>query len=157
MASLQASVVWQDLLKQQLKPFLEIAEWGIGGSCLLRHAALVTAHRDIDIVCSPEAFQQLQHRCVELGFLALPVTPHPQMQSDHFARWRLADGVEVELMAGIKVVRAGVEHRWCFSPCALRYEHGLPWMQLDDWLTLYQLFDRPTRVQQILHGQRLDT
>lgn len=142
-------LAWQELLQQQLRPFLDIPDWGIGGSCLLRKLGLVTTHRDIDIVCSAVAFQQLQDRCSALGWEPLVIPSHPQLQSDHFARWRLTDGSVIEWMAGIKVVRDGVERRWCFSPHQLTVEQGLPWMRAADWLTLYQLFDRPTRVELI--------
>ena len=145
----QPPLAWQVLLQQQLRPFLDIPDWGIGGSCLLRKLGLVTTHRDIDIVCSAVAFQQLQGRCSALGWEPLVIQSHPQLQSDHFARWRLTDGSVIEWMAGIKVVRDGVERRWCFSPQQLTYEYGLPWMLAADWFTLYQLFDRPTRLLQI--------
>jgi len=142
-------LAWQELLHQQLRPFLDIPDWGIGGSCLLRKLGLVTTHRDIDIVCSAVAFQQLQDCCTALGCEPLVMPSHPQLQSDHFARWRLTDGSVIEWMAGIKVVRDGVERRWCFLPQQLTYEYDLPWMLAADWFTLYQLFDRPTRVELI--------
>ncbi len=120
-------------------------EWGIGGSVLLLHLGLLESARDVDLVCSVQSFaqirQRLQPQCTEL-----PVLPHPHYCSGHFARLLTPDGVVLELMADIAVYRDGKRQSWPFEPASVIWQQQLPWMQPGQWLTLYQLFDRPQRV-----------
>lgn len=140
---------WLTELQQQLSPCAELDGWALGGSCLLRRLGLLSSHRDIDLVCTAQVLPQLQQRLQAAGWLLLPHTAHPQLQSAQFVRLQQPSGIVVELMAGIKVVQQGVERHWCFSPMRIERHEQLPWMSLADWLTLYQLFQRPARVQLI--------
>lgn len=143
------STPWLVDVQQQLVACRAIDGWGIGGSCLLRRHGVVSQHRDIDIVCSASTFVLLHQAFARQGWQLLPPLPLGPLQSDHFARWRTPDGQIIELMAGINVVQQGIERRWCFSPSTVEWMHELPWMRLADWLTLYQLFERPQRVAQL--------
>ena len=144
-----ARLSWLTELQQHLLPCVELGGWAIGGSCLLRRLGLLSRHRDIDIVCTAQAVPQLQQRLQQSGWQLLPHAVHPQLQSAQFVRLQHPSGMVVELMAGIKVLQQGVERHWCFSPSRIEQHHQLPWMLLADWLTLYQLFQRPARVQLI--------
>lgn len=150
-----ASPVWLTALQQYLHPCAELDGWAIGGSCLLRRIGLLDSHRDIDIVGTAQTLPDMQQRLLHSGWQLLPHIAHPQLQSDQFVRLQHPSGMVVELMAGIKVLQQGVERRWCFSPTRIERHEQLPWMLLADWLTLYQLFQRPERVQLIASQLRL--
>lgn len=136
-----------DWLQTQLGCLTEdpTLEWGIGGSVLLLHLGLLDSARDVDLVCSVQSFEQilqrLQPQCMEL-----PLSPHPQYCSGRFVRLLTPDGVVLELMADIAVYRDGQRQGWQFEPASVIWQQQLPWMQPGQWLTLYQLFDRPQRV-----------
>lgn len=133
-----------------LTPLLAVPDWGIGGSLLLTEQGLLADFRDIDILCTetvaPDLAQLLQQQAKPLT-----VEPHPQYCSQYFRRFQHPAGFDIELMAGIAVrpsstTPAPVVH-WAFDPGTLQVRHGVPWMLLSDWLTLYQLFERPQRVE----------
>jgi hypothetical protein len=54
-------------------------------------------------------------------------------------------GVNLDVMAGIRVRTSTGFKSWEFNPRTLIVENGLPWMQAQDWLELYEMFDRPER------------
>ncbi|WP_337842984.1 hypothetical protein [Rheinheimera sp.] len=133
-----------DTLAQQVALRLGPADWGIGGSYLLYCHGLVQRAQDLDLVCSPHFYPHARKLLLELG-QELAVVAHPEYCSQHFCRIQTASGV-IELMAGIQVLRQQHLHQFVFDPLSLQFRHGLPLMQLQDWLQLYQLFDRPQRV-----------
>lgn len=145
-----ASFTRLSLIQHCLLPCIDIAGWAIGGSCLLVRAGILSDYRDIDLVCTPHALSLLQQRLTSTGWQVLPTTPHAFMHSDRFVRLQGPSGQLIELMAGIKVQHQGIERRWCFSPSRIDWQWQLPWMHLADWCTLYQLFERPLRVSQLL-------
>ncbi len=69
--------------------------------------------------------------------------------SDYFLTFTAADGTEIDLMAGAAVMKAGDRVCWEFDPNRIDFDDGLRWMRLEDWQTLYALFDRPHRISQI--------
>jgi len=66
--------------------------------------------------------------------------------STHFSRFTSALGVNLDLMAGIRVRTSTGLKFWEFDPRTIVMTSGLPWMQPRDWLELYEMFDRPERV-----------
>ncbi len=130
-------------LARQLASALSGLEFGIGGSLLMLELGLLTKARDLDLVCSQKDFPLI---AAALGHVLKPVEvpPHPEYQSEAFARFMAADGTEVDLMAGIKVKQQQL--CWQFAPGRIEWRHQLPWMTAADWLALYQLFSRPERV-----------
>jgi hypothetical protein len=63
-----------------------------------------------------------------------------------FLPLHLPHGVTLDVMAGIRV-RTGVGFKsWEFNPRSGVMTNGLPWMRPQDWLNLYEMFDRPERV-----------
>ncbi|MFC4656254.1 MULTISPECIES: hypothetical protein [Rheinheimera] len=133
-----------DQLAQHVARLLGPADWGIGGSYLLYCHGLVQQAQDLDLVCSPQFFPTARSLLLPLG-RELAMVPHPEYCSQHFCRIQTVSGV-IELMAGIQVRRQQQLHQFVFDPLSLQFRHGLPLMQLADWLQLYQLFDRPQRV-----------
>lgn len=141
---LQQSAPFQ--LAQQLQPGLKGITFGVGGSLLLLELGLLNTARDLDLVCSLADFPRL-NATLAASLTPVDVPPHPQYQSEAFARFVSAEGVEVDVMAGIRVQQSQQLHCWQFKPERLEWRHQLPWMLADDWLELYQLFQRPERVQ----------
>lgn len=135
-------------LARRIAPLLGDLPWGIGGSVLLHHLGLEPAPADLDVVTTVEAFPELRDRLA--GVLEPAAhTPHPKYLSAGFARLADAQGVVVEVMAGIAVVDGGLRSTWEFHPATIVRADGLPWMSAGDWLELYRLFDRPARVAQL--------
>jgi hypothetical protein len=131
-------------LAHELAPLLTGVNWGIGGSLLLFHLNLVTAPQDLDIVTTPEDFPAICKRLA--AFLGSPIKiDHPTYASTHFSRFTSPSGVNLDVMAGIRVRTSGGVKSWEFNPRTVLMENGLPWMQPHDWLDLYEMFDRPER------------
>lgn len=135
-------------LAGQLSELLAGTEFGIGGSCLLQQLGLEVTPRDVDIICTeddyPTIFQRLSTR---LSAVELPA--HPEYCSQHFQRFVSEEGVGVDLMAGVAVARQGQKDYFSFDPSRTQMQQGIRWMLAEDWLLLYQLFNRPQRVQQL--------
>jgi hypothetical protein len=131
-----------------LAPELIGLHWAIGGSTLLYSLGIEKAPRDLDIVTTPEHFDALDERLtrnVGLGFRP----EHETYRSDHFNRFTSCSGVTVDVMAGINVLVGGRNICWDFDPQRIVQRDGLPWMSAQDWLDLYKLFQRTTRVAQL--------
>ena len=129
-----------------LQPLAGLPDWGIGGSLLLVEQQLQQNFHDIDLVCTEAAFMTLDS-VLAARATALQTTPHPQYCSKFFRRYRHSSGLVIELMAGIAVRQSsGALQHWQFDPMKVQRRHSLPWMTLDDWLMLYQLFERPEKV-----------
>lgn len=125
----------------ELPEFANSDQWGIGGSCLLLQLNLVSQCRDLDIVCTETEFPQLFSALAAL-LPQLEVPNHPTFCSDYFERFQHDSGIEVELMAGIKVLQHGTVTSWLFEPAHLWFDEQLPWMSARQWLELYRLFGR---------------
>lgn len=122
-------------------------DWAIGGSFLLHCYGIAPQAQDLDLVCTPERFEQFKALLSQYADI-LPVTPHPNYCSLGFARFE-KNGLVIELMAGIRVVKNNSLQQFQFLPETISWRQDLPLMQLSDWLELYQLFDRPKRVAQL--------
>jgi hypothetical protein len=133
------------ILAHELAPLLTDLNWGIGGSLLLYHLKLISAPQDLDIVTTPEDFPALNKRLSSM--LGPPAQiAHPTYASTHFSRFASRRGVNLDVMAGIRVrTKAGFK-TWEFNPQTILMARALPWMQPRDWLDLYDMFDRPERV-----------
>jgi hypothetical protein len=133
------------LLAHELAPLLLGLDWGIGGSLLLHNLKLVTDPQDLDIVTTPADFPEIRKRLAAV--LGSPIQiDHPTYASAHFSRFTSPRGVTVDVMAGIRVRTNNGFKSWEFNPRTLLMANGLPWMQPQDWLDLYELFNRPERV-----------
>jgi len=137
------------VLLQQLLPQLLRYRFGVGGSLLLTELGLLQQARDLDLVCAAEDFAAI---CQKLSSSTHPklqqltVPPHPLYQSEYFARFVAPDGTELDVMANIRVQQAGGLINWPFDHTQLQNRAGIPWMRAQQWLELYQLFQRPERV-----------
>jgi hypothetical protein len=134
------------LLAYEIAPLLEGIDWGIGGSLLLYHLKLLTDPQDLDIVTTPEDFPELEKHLA--SFLGPPIqVDHPTYASLRFARFSSPHGVNLDVMAGIRVRTSSGFKSWEFNPHTLFTANGLPWMQPQDWVDLYEMFDRPKRAR----------
>jgi hypothetical protein len=132
------------LLAHELAPLLTGLNWGIGGSLLLYHLELATDPQDLDIVTTAEDFPEIRQRLAAV--LASPIQiDHPTYASTHFSRFTSPHRVNLDLMAGIRVRTSTEFKSWEFDPRTLLMVNGLPWMQAQDWLDLYEMFNRPER------------
>ena len=133
------------ILAHELAPLLARLHWGIGGSLLLYRLKLVTLPQDLDVVTTPEDFPDLRKRLS--SYLGAPTQiAHPTYASTHFSQFTSPRGVNLDVMAGIQVRKSTGFKAWEFNPRTLLKANGLPWMQAQDWLDLYEMFDRPERV-----------
>lgn len=137
------------ILLRQLLPALKNYRFGVGGSLLLTELGLLQQARDLDLVCVADDFDAIVETLsssVSPVLRRLTLTPHPLYQSGCFARFADTEGTEIELMANIKVQQAGIFTQWQFDDTQLQLRHAIPWMTAQQWLELYQLFQRPERV-----------
>lgn len=137
------------ILLQQLLPALNKYRVGVGGSLLLTELGLLQQARDLDLVCVADDFDAIVETLstsVSPVLRPLTLAPHPLYQSGCFARFADTAGTEIDLMANIKVQHAGNVTHWQFDDSQLQWRHSVPWMSAQQWLELYQLFQRPERV-----------
>jgi len=138
------------ILLQQLLPILRPFRFGVGGSLLLTELGLLQQARDLDLVCVADDFAALSQALgdsVEPLLRQVAVSPHPLYQSQFFARFVDPAGTEIEVMANIKVQQADKIQEWRFDAAQIQLRHTIPWMSAEQWLELYQLFQRPERVR----------
>ncbi len=139
-------------LLKQLLPSLQGYRVGVGGSLLLCELGLLSQARDVDLVCAASDFNSIS-TMLNRTLRQVAVAPHPRYQSRCFACFVAADGTQLDLMADIAVLDAGEHISWPFDESQLQVRQGIPWMSAQQWLELYQLFQRPERVallQQLL-------
>lgn len=135
-------------LAWQLAPLFSGLRCGIGAGTLLHRLGLEPAPADLDLVCAPGDFRALVAR-LETRLERQEPPWHPRYRTAGFARLVSGEGVQVEVMAGIEVATGGTVTPWHFDPDRVAWSAGLPWMDPQDWLVLYRLFDRPARVAQL--------
>jgi hypothetical protein len=138
----------------ELVQLLGPTDWAIGGSFLLQCYGIEPQARDLDLVCTLERFEEFKTLLSQYAH-AVPVSLHPIYRSKGFARFR-KNGIEIELMAGIQVLKDDGLQSFEFKQENTTWRQDLPLMQLSDWLELYQLFERPKRVAQLQHYLRSD-
>ena len=150
------------LLLQQLLPILKPYRFGVGGSLLLTELGLLQHARDLDLVCAAEDFVSIIKALQSSGnpiLRQLTVPPHPLYQSEFFARFVDPAGTEIDVMANIRVHQTEGMLCWRFDETQLQVRRFIPWMSAAQWLELYQLFQRPQRVdllRQFLLGRDSD-
>jgi hypothetical protein len=133
-------------LAQDLAPTLRGFDWGIGGSSLLWSLGIADAPRDLDLVTTAAHFPEM-HRLISLKLGETSSPSHPTYRSRYFARFAPKDLVSVDLFADVRVETAEGVAEWAFQSANLEVRDNLPWMRAEDWLHLYQLFDRPAQVK----------
>jgi hypothetical protein len=136
-------------LARNVLPLIANLQWAIGGSLLLYHLGLNVEPRDLDIVGTLEDFEQISARLAS-AFGQPSKTPHPSYVSIRFSRFQTESGVNLDLMAGVRV--RGIQGElidWHFDPRTITHADGLPWMRATDWVDLYALFNRPDRVRML--------
>ena len=133
-------------LAQDLAPTLRGFDWGIGGSSLLWSLGIADAPRDLDLVTTAAHFPEM-HRLISLKLGETSSPSHPTYRSRYFARFAPENLVSVDLFADVRVETSDGVAEWTFQPANLDVRDNLPWMRAEDWLHLYQLFDRPAQVK----------
>lgn len=136
------------LLAHTIAAHLAGLDWAIGGSTLLHHLGLEPDPADLDIVVSDADFKKAESKLTAL-FGEGQRPQHASYQSAHFSRFTAANGTQIDIMAGIAVLKGNDVIAWHFQPKHTVTEAGLPWMRAQDWLVLYTLFNRPARVAQV--------
>jgi hypothetical protein len=133
-------------LAHALAPTLAGLDWGVGGSVLLAHLGLPVTPNDLDLVTTPAHFAELTERLKQV--LTTREKPRDtRYVTAHFLHLVSADGVGVDVMAGIAVREPAGIQTWTFDPARTALVDGLPWMLAEDWLSLYALFGREARVR----------
>ncbi|WP_158755833.1 hypothetical protein [Dyella sp. S184] len=136
------------MLAHQIAPHLDGLCWAIGGSSLLCRLGLEAAPADLDIVTTNEHFAAVRERLS--GTMDEQHRPrHANYVSRHFALFRSATGVAVDVMAGIAVRTPSGIVQWPYSGSTIETSDDLPWMRAEEWLALYAIFNRPQRVEQL--------
>lgn len=132
-------------LAQEIAPRLAGLPWAIGGSVLMWKLGLEPAPRDLDVMTDAKHFPRVSALITEVCGLGREVS-HPRYRSGFFRRF---DGrtASVDLMADVSVQTVNGLLSWKFDPAGIVIDGGLPWMRAQDWLVLYELFDRPERVK----------
>jgi hypothetical protein len=136
-------------IAREIAPEVSSFVWAIGGTTLLFRLGMTTVlPRDLDTFTTPEDFPRVAETIARrYGSGVRPASKN--YVSEHFLTFTTDDGTQIDLMAGAAVMRAGNRFAWNFDPTRIDVIDGLPWMKLEDWQTLYALFDRPHRVAQI--------
>lgn len=126
--------------------------WAVGASMLLYLKNRTDCFQDIDIMLLEEDVEKAKAALSAIGKLA-PPNPDSRYKTRHFLEF-VIDGIDVDVMAGLVIVRDGVEY-----DCALRPEqivesipiHGerIPLQSLADWRKYYALMGRSRKVQLI--------
>jgi hypothetical protein len=136
------------LLAYTIAPHLAGLNWAIGGSTLLHHLGVERAPVDLDIVVSTAQFKAAESKLTAL-FGEGQQPQHASYRSTYFSRFIVADGTQIDIMAGIAVLLGNELVTWTFEPHNTVVQAGLPWMRAEDWLVLYGLFNRPARIEQV--------
>lgn len=129
-------------------PLFDGVTWAIGGSTLLARLGLEVSPRDLDLVVTEADFDTLYQRLAGVA-QDQKLAPHPQFCTRRFARFACADGLEIDLMAGLGLRLEGGAFHWPFDAAARDVHDGLPWCYAEDWALLYRLMGRDTRRAQL--------
>ncbi len=135
-------------LAHALAPALAGLAWGVGGSVLLEQLGLPVTPNDLDIVTTPAQFAMLTAQ-LEGRLRSEPKQRDPRYATAHFAHFVSAEGVGVDVMAGIAVRTATGLESWAWDPARINIADRLPWMLAEDWRHLYALFGREARVRML--------
>jgi hypothetical protein len=133
------------VLARAIAPQLAGLPWAIGGSVLMWKLGLEPAPHDLDIMTDSEHFPLVSAQISQVCGSGKTVS-HPRYCSDFFRRFD-DERASVDLMADVRVQSPHGLLCWDFDPRSIAIDDGLPWMRAEDWLVLYQLFDRPHRVE----------
>jgi hypothetical protein len=129
-----------------IAPALAGLDWGIGGSLLMWRLGIESAPRDLDIMTTASDFATVCERLSTIYGTAYD-SPHPTYRSAFFARFGPTGPAPIDVFADVKVETVRGLAGWCFDPARVEREENLPWMYADDWVELYELFARPSRVR----------
>ena len=119
-------------------PQLAGLSWAIGGSTLLQQLGLVDEPRDLDLITTAEDFAAVKALLLQHASDITP-PPHPLYATRHFARLQTADGLEIDLIAGLAIRLDKGQFRWPFDASAVWQADGLNWCMAEDWALLYRL------------------
>lgn len=126
--------------------------WAVGGSLLLYLHQKTDTFHDIDLMVCDEDAEKLKAALLSLGTLA-PPNPNPQYKTRYFFEFTI-DGVEVDVMAGLVIVRGGREYDCTFTKKRIAEYRILggarvPLQALADWKRYYRLMGRPEKAKRI--------
>lgn len=129
--------------------------WAVGGSMLLYFKGKTDVFHDIDLMVGEKDIEKARGLLLSMGELS---PEHPDNESGkyktrHFLEFHI-DGVDVDVMAGLVIVRDGKEY-----DCSLLEEQvaeriplkgePIPLQALSDWRRYYELMGRTSKVEMI--------
>lgn len=145
-------------LNNKLKVLLKIANvlnenhvvWAVGGSLLLYFKDKTDTFHDIDLMVSESDIEKLKELFNPIG-ISLTITPNNNFKTKHFLKYKI-DDVEVDVMAGLIIVKDGIDYDCSLTP-ELIVEHFklenevIPLQSLSDWKRYYELMGRMSKVK----------
>lgn len=126
--------------------------WAVGASVLLYFNGIVSDFHDIDLMVDCGDSETACRALAALGE-ALPAESQGRYRSEHFSTY-LIGGVEVDLIAGYKIVNDGVMYsfplnRQDVTGTAVVNDVLVPLHSLAVWQRCYELMDRPEKARLI--------
>lgn len=130
--------------------------WAVGGSMLLYFKGKTDVFHDIDLMVGEGDIETVKSLLLSVGELSPARTGAPsavQYKTRHFLEFTI-DGVEVDVMAGLVIVKNGRDY-----DCSLFPEQVAEWIPLmgeliplqalSDWRRYYALMGRASKVEMI--------
>ena len=133
--------------------------WAVGASVLLYFNGIVRDFHDIDLMVDSCDSEVACQALAALGEM-LPAKSQGRYRSEHFSTY-LIDGVEVDLIAGYKIVNDGVIYsfplnRQDVTGTAVVNDTLVPLHSLSVWQRCYELMERPEKARLIAEHLKND-
>ncbi len=126
--------------------------WAVGASALLYFKGKTESFEDIDLMAAEEDAEKIKALLLPLGRI-MPEKPDSKYQTRHFMEF-VIDGVDVDIMAGLVIVKDGQAYE-----CPFGREQIAEWIQLDgesiplqvleDWKRYYMLMGRTAKAKML--------
>ncbi len=126
--------------------------WAVGASLLLYFKARTDTFNDIDIVCAEQDFASVKRVLGGFGSHK-PSRPNERYRTANFAEFSV-EGVDVDVMAGLVIVKDGHEYSFSLSQndiaeyIELEGER-IPLQSLAAWRRYYELMGRDEKAEMI--------
>lgn len=126
--------------------------WAMGASVLLYFKGKTDFFYDLDLMVSEDDVEKLKEQLLPMGLLA-PPNPDKQYKTRHFLEF-VIDGIDVDVMAGLVIVKDGIEVDCSLFPNQIKEYiqlngEAIPLQALSDWRRYYELMGRTSKVEMI--------
>lgn len=130
--------------------------WAVGGSMLLYFKGKTDHFHDIDLMVGESDIETVRSLLLSMGELSPARTDLQtvtQYKTRHFLEFTI-DGVEVDVMAGLVIVKNGRDYDCSLFPEQVAEqiplgEELIPLQALSDWRRYYELMGRASKVEMI--------